>query len=406
MTTNSYLIIGRGVAGISAAREIRRLDPGSSIRLIGDEPYYYRASLSEWISGKTSDAMLPGRTQEFYRDLKLDQLDGRVREVQPGRSVAVLEDGRSMGYDRLLIATGANARRFPIPGLAGEESLVFRSLDDARTIREKAGCCGRVLILGGGVLGLELAGALSAMGGKAIAVVQLMPHMGAPLLDERTGHWVEDRMRAAGIEMFLEDTVEEVRDGTAFLKSGKSWPFDLFVQAVGVVPSYPEVPGLEAGRGIRIANDCTTSVEGIYAAGDCTETQPHESGEWGQTRIWLDCARQGKTAGRNMVEPGSAVLDSRPFYNASVLFDTFYSYLGEPNGQEGNTFIWESSRGFRKLRIVDGKLAGALFLGNRRSAHAVLDAVGKEVPVQDDGIAAPDYRWNDLVSGSWTYHFF
>jgi nitrite reductase (NADH) large subunit len=402
---NTYLLVGCGVAAVTAAREIRKLDRNGKIILVGDEPYYYRGSLSEWISGRTTEEMLPGRTAGFYQQLHLERVEGRVERIDPAEQIAALADGRIFHYDRLLIATGAKAREFPIPGLDSSASLRFRSLEDAGLIKEKAGCCGRVLILGGGVLGLELAGALSSMGGKQIAVVQLLPFMGIPLLDEHAALWLHERMRAAGVELFLEDTVVKVDNSTAEFRSGRKWDFDLFVQSVGIAPAFPEVPGLETGVGIRIANNGATNLENIFAAGDCTETKPDGHEAWQQTRTWLESSRQGKIAGCGMVQPEMHAPESSVFYNSSILFDLFYSYIGDPHGEGGDIFRWESGGGMRKIRVVDGRLEGALLLGERRQNLSVLHAVGKEV-LQGARIADPNFHWNDLTGQDWDYRFY
>ena len=175
MIDTQYLIIGNGMAGITAAQEIRHADPAGRILLIGDEdePYYYRASLSEWISGQTTDEMLPGRTPEFYNQMRIEQMTGYVVRLGPEVRQVHLAEGGVIGYDELLIATGARANVYPVEGL--EEVIVFRNLSDARGIKERLGCCGRALIVGGGILGLELAGALHKMGIQRIGVVQRTP---------------------------------------------------------------------------------------------------------------------------------------------------------------------------------------------------------------------------------------
>ena len=172
MTESKYLIIGNGVAGITAAQEIRQADPTGRILIVGDEaePYYYRASLSEWISGQITERMLTGRTAEFYEQLQIEQLHGFVERVDAERKEVQLASGELIGYEKLLIASGARANIYPVEGL--EELMVFRTLADAREIKERLGSCGRPLIVGGGILGLELAGALHKMGLSQLGLVQ------------------------------------------------------------------------------------------------------------------------------------------------------------------------------------------------------------------------------------------
>ncbi|MGC9349894.1 MAG: NAD(P)/FAD-dependent oxidoreductase [Anaerolineae bacterium] len=405
MAATKYLIIGNGVAGITAAQEIRRHDEAGQITVIGDEgePYYYRASLSEWIAEDNTTEMTYARTPEFYEAMHIETVTGLVSEVDPEQKSVTLENGDRMPYDKLLIATGARPNVIPIDGLS--DPLAYRTWDDARKIKARVTSDARVLILGGGVLGLELAGALVEIGMHNIAIVQLMDFLGPPLLDEPAGRWLEKRIRDDGLTIFLGDTVERVEGDVAHFRSGKTWTFDLFVQSVGVRPRYPEVPELEVGRAIRIDEHATTNLPDIYAAGDCTETCVRSKGEWRPTRIWLDCARQGKVAGCSMAGV-DASLTEYPFLNASILYDIHYAYIGEPNADSGTVYLNETDRTYRKVRLVDGKLSGAVLMGDRRGMMPMYQAIGISVAEYGDRVVQPDFPWNDLTGRDWGYLFF
>ena len=403
--------------GVTAAQEIRHGDPAGRIVIVSDEgaasllpsygegeAYYYRAALSEWISGQTTDEMLPGRTVEFYEQMDIEQTPGYVERIDPEAKQAHLADGGVIGYERLLIAAGARANVYSVEGL--EEVVVFRSLADAREIKERLGRCGRALIVGGGILGLELAGALHKMGIQRIGIVQRTPPLGKPLLDAPAAEWLQGRMEADGVDLFVGQTVAQVEGKTARLTSGRTWDFDILVQAIGVTPTFPEAPGLAAGKGIRIDERCRTNLPDIYAAGDCTETRAPGADGWQATRIWLDCARQGKTAGRNMADQG-AILPDTPFFNASIIYTVLYTYVGEPHGEEGQAHVWlDEDNGYRKVRVVDGKLAGALLLGERHGSMALFKAIGRPVAKFGADVACPDFPWNDLTGQDWDYLFY
>lgn len=408
MTAKRYLIIGNGVAGVTAAQTIRDIDVDGEITLIGDEgePYYYRASLSEWISGDNTEEMVYARTPSFYDDLYLKVIDGLVTEVMPDEKQVRLGNGETHTYDKLLIATGARANSFPIEGLDEEKILVYRTWDHARKIKEGVAQGARVLILGGGILGLELAGALVQMGVEEIAVAQLLKFMGGPVLDQPAGEWLHERMRADGVDLFLDDTVERVEGITAHFKSGKVWDFDLFVESVGIRQRYPEVPGLKTDRGIQIDEYARTNLADIYAAGDCTETYDPDGDSWQSTRIWLDCARQGKVAACNMTGIDDN-LKKYPFFNASIIYDVHYAYLGDPHGDEGDVYLWKRGKNaYRKVRVVDGTLAGALLLGNRHGLMPFYKAIGQPVAAFGEAIVEPGFAWNDLTGQDWDYLFF
>ena len=397
-----YLIVGNGIAGISAAQEIRCADPDGRILVVGDEgePYYYRASLSEWMAGEMTDDMLPGRTTAFYTNMRLEQLADHVTHIDAATKVATLRDGDSIRYQKLLIATGARANIFPIDGL--NEVHVYRTVADVRKLRSLVGCCGKALILGGGILGLELAGALHRMGIDQIAVVQRSEFIGGPLLDRPAADWLQARMQADGIDLFVNNTVERVSGQRAHLRSGHTWDFHVLIESVGITPVFPEVEGLDTGRGIQIDRHCRTNLSGIYAAGDCTETRTPGGDRWRATRIWLDCARQGKTAGRNMAG-GNESLPNTPFFNASLIYTVFYAYIGEPHGENGEVHIWQEGDDYRKVRVQDGKLVGALLLGQRRGSFALLKAIGQPVSAFGERIVHPEFPFNELTGRDWDY---
>ncbi len=405
MAATRYLIIGNGVAGVSAAQEIHRHDPSGPITMIGDEgiPYYYRASLSEWIAEDNTGEMVLARTPAFYAALGIESVVDTVLSVDTEAKQVILDNEDPLGYDRLLIATGASPNVVPIEGL--EETLVYRTWDDARQIKVGIASETRVLILGGGVLGLELAGALARLAMRQIAIVQLPDFVGPPLLDEPAGRWLEQRIRSDGLMLFLGDTVERIVAQTAHLQSGEALDFDLFVQSVGVKARYPEVPGLEIGKAIRIDAHGATNLPDVYAAGDCTETRVRSEDRWRSTRIWLDCARQGKVAGCSMAGI-EATLTEYPFLNASILYDVRYAYIGDPNGGGGVTYLMEDDGVYRKLRVVDGNLAGALLMGNRRGMMSLYRAIGLPVAEYGDAVVRPDFAWNDLTGWNWDYDFY
>ncbi|HDQ70964.1 MAG TPA: hypothetical protein ENN19_02575, partial [Chloroflexi bacterium] len=196
-----------------------------------------------------------------------------------------------------------------------------------------------------------------------------------------------------------------VEGQTAHLKSGRTWDFDILVEAVGITPVFPETPGLTAGRGIRIDVSCRTNLPDVYAAGDCTETQVPGTDSWQTTRIWLDCAKQGTVAGRNMAGD-ACTLPAQPFYNASVIYKAHYTYIGEPHGDAGESYVWQNGGGYRKIRVVEGKLAGALLLNARHGDRAIFKAMGQPVARFGADIAHPDFPWNDLTGQNWDYMFY
>jgi nitrite reductase (NADH) large subunit len=408
MSSNArtMLIIGDGMAGITAAQEMRRRDASARIMVVSEErePYYYRASLSEWIAGRITRDMLGGRSPAFYDDMRLQRIVGRVTRVEADDHVVILADGRRIAYDRLLIATGASPNKLSVPGLVATQTLTFRSMADAERIRALVTMDARILVIGGGVLGLELLGALAHAGLRRLGLVHLHATVGAPILDGPAAEILQARMRHHGVDLLLEDALQAVDGQVAILQSGETWPFDRVVQAIGITPVFPAVDGLDVGRGIRIDATCRTNLPDIYAAGDCAELLD-SSGAWRPTRIWRDCGRQGRVVGANMVG-GSLRLGSEPLFNASWIYDLAYSLIGDAHGPEGEDLVWQDGNAYRKVKRVDGRLAGALLLGQRQSSQSMYAALGCDISHYGAEVASPEFDWNDLSGQNWDYAFF
>ena len=406
MNPRHLIIIGNGVAGVSAAQEARKTDPQARITLIGNEPlpYYYRSSLTEWIAGELVSENIIARTSDFYEAMQIDQVSGTVEKVMPESCRLQFTDGRMMHYDALCIATGARASTIRFEGLEESQIRTYRTKADAEHIKASLLEDTRVLIVGGGVLGLELAGGLQRMGVKEVAIIEYQGHIARPILDEPLARWLEARIRADGYQVFLNNTLDHVEGQTAVLKSGETLSFGLLVESVGIRPVFPEVPGLESGKGIRIDPHGKTNLEGIFACGDCTETFDETSGYWQTTRIWYDCARQGRAAGASMAG-GENPYRRKGFFNCSYIYNDLYSYIGEPHG-EGTVYRYHQGDAHRKIRLVNGKLAGALLLNNRHGTTPIFHALGMDLSAYGETLAHPDFDWNALTGEDWDYRFF
>ncbi|GHG98693.1 NAD(P)/FAD-dependent oxidoreductase [Streptomyces lanatus] len=294
------LIVGASQAGLQLATTLRQLGDTEPIALVGEEAYppYQRPPLSkEVLAGEADFESLAFRTPNYYADARIDLVSGeRVTEValsrsgRPGSGVATTESGRTLPFDRMALTVGAGPRRLGIPGANLDGICYLRDRDDAANLRVRLGTAARVVVVGGGFIGLEAAAVARALG-KDVTVVEaaerLIPRAVAPV--------VSDFYRRAhirrGVQVLLSTTVsgfdgESGRVATVCLADGTRLPADLVLVGVGVVPrtELAEQLGLECDGGIVVDAYARTSNPLIGAAGDCT-VQPHPTTGLGRVRL-------------------------------------------------------------------------------------------------------------------------
>jgi len=360
-TPGRIVIVGGGAAGFAAAEMLRRQEFNGSIVMLSHEASapVDRPNLSkDYLAGSAPEDWLPLRPENFYADAAIElRLNTEVASIDTKSRAVLLAGGEAVGYDRLLLATGAEPVRLPIPGADAPHVHVLRSLADCRAIIALADGARRAIVIGASFIGLEAAAALRARNIE-VHVVGLETRPMERVLGPAMGDFVRSLHEEHGVIFHLGDTVTAIDGKRASLKSGGAIEADLVVVGVGVRPrlALAEKAGLAIDRGVTVNACLETSVPGVYAAGDIARWPDPHSRENVRVEHWVVAERQGQTAARNMLGQRE-VFDAVPFF-WSQHYDVPINYVGHAEK-------WDEI-------AVDGDIAGRDCLLQYKSGGRVL----------------------------------
>ncbi len=392
-----YIIVGAGVAGMTAAMAIRRLDAEGTVTVLTDEehPFYARIRLPELLSGSVAAEALVLKKPQWYERNRIELRTGEMAvDIDPSARVLVTSKGASERYDALLLATGSRANVPPVEGTDRPCVFTLRTMADALSIRERVGSGGRrVCVIGGGVLGLE-ASYHMLRAGNAVEVVEFFPRLLPKQTDADASAMFQRRLESLGLAFHLSGrTTAIVGDGApeaVVLEDGRRVACDTVLISAGVRPTVKLATrlGLRIGRGTVVDDRMWTGVPDVYAAGDLIE---HRGVTYG---IWPPAERQGEVAGTNMAG-GQAVYEGSTISNVLkvVGVDLFAAGDIDPAGIKQSVVERDPARGvYRKLVLDDGRIVGAILLGDANDQRRVLRAIesGRDVRAHLDSIR----RWD------------
>ncbi len=325
------VIVGGGAAGFAAAEMLRRKLFGGRIVMLSQDtaPPVDRPNLSkDYLAGSAPEDWLPLRSDEYYREAKIDLCrDVEVTAIDPAKHQVKLSNGEAIPYDRLLLATGAEPVRLPIPGAGPSQVHTLRSLDDCRAIIKAADGARRALVIGASFIGLEVAASLRAR--------EIEVHVVAPekrpmerVLGAEMGDFVRALHEEHGVIFHLEDSVDRLDGKRVTFKSGGTLDVDLIVAGVGVRPrlALAEAAGLTLDRGVAVDAYLQTSAPDIYAVGDIARWPDPHSGATIRVEHWVVAERQGQVAALNMMGERTP-FDAVPFF-WSQHYDVPINYVG------------------------------------------------------------------------------
>jgi len=337
------VIVGAGPAGVGAALAARQTDSGADILLVSDEhsePYEKPPLSKAVLTGKAhpQDAPIagPGGVGRHGITLKGGTICAAIDRA--GRAV-VTEAGERIPYDALVLATGSINRTLPLFP-AGQKRIHYLRIEaEALALREELRACQSLLVVGAGLIGLEVAASAAEIGiGIRTTVIEIAPRILARVCDEETSAVIEARHRAAGVDIRVGTVISAVRtspEGRIAIDTDKAGTFsaDLVVVGAGVLPNdrLAKAAGLEVQDGIVVDAHCRTSDPAILAAGDCTRF----AGPHGPVRLenWRHAQEHGAVAGRNAAG-GEAVYNTAPSF-WSEQYDLYIQGVGWPLPQAG-----------------------------------------------------------------------
>lgn len=339
---DSVVIAGGGQAGYQIAASLRTEGFGGSIFLIGEEPHlpYQRPPLSKaFVLGKQDQAKLLLRPESFYGGHQIEVLAAeRVVSIKRTARQIRLKSGRQMNYGTLVLALGARNRRIPVPGGDLDGVCYLRTLSEAVELKQRLEQAARVVVIGGGFAGLEVAASARALG-KEVTVIEALPRLMARAVGSVISAFVHAAHVAQGVKILLSAQVEEIRgsEGKAqevVLKSGQAIPADLVVAAVGIAPrtELAQEAGLPVENGIVVDEMLRTADGNIFAIGDCAQYPSAFSG----TRVRLESVQnavdQGVSVARTIAGKAAAYRAVPWFW--SDQFEIRLQMAGLPDGHD------------------------------------------------------------------------
>lgn len=378
------VIVGGGIAAQSVAEAIRARSPQSQITMVCEEPRlpWDRVSLSHLlIDGEVDELQL--RPAAWYEDQRIEvRTATRITQLDAARRTATTDTGEVLDWDRCVLATGSDALMPPIPGIEQEGVVAFRSPEDCAVIQQAADAGRPAAVIGGGLLGLEAARGIAARGAQ-VTVVHLMDRLMERQLDANAAALLAPAIEELGVQVLLERQTAQIRGeagratGLAF-SDGTTLDAELIVMAIGI-RSRTDLAlsaGLEVGRGILVDDRLQTSAPGVFAVGECAE---HRGMVYG---IVAPIHEQTQVCAAALLD------DETPTYAGSILSAKLKIMgidlvsIGAAEGS-GATVEDRDARSYRKLVVEDGRLTGAVLMGDVRGHELLLDKVRSGAEVTD-----------------------
>ncbi len=401
----NYTIIGNGVAGTEAAKTIRKRDPQAEITIITQDhyPFYSRPRLPELLAKEVSVEGIYVYNIEWYHKNHIQLfLNGTVKNIDPKNRKITLTDKSTFAYDKLLLDTGSSSALPPIEGISAAEGVfTLRTVQDVLTITERTARAKTVTLIGGGLLGLEAGNGLRKLG-LTVTVVEFFDRLLPRQLDAEGSVILQKQLEAFGLKFFLGAQSKSIKDTGSVkileLKDGKLIESDFVLVSAGIKPniSLAQAAGISVNKGVVVNDLMETSIPGVYAAGDVAE---HKGRIYG---IWPAAQRQGVIAGTNMSggnEPYPGTVPSTSLKIAGIHLTSMGDITTEDKSIEQIKAKNPGINIYKKLFMKDGRIQGAIFLGDTKNVYEIGQLIEKKTDVSKfkDRILEADFNIKDLL---------
>ncbi|MFP4381119.1 MAG: FAD-dependent oxidoreductase [Candidatus Sumerlaeia bacterium] len=375
----TVVIVGGGIAGLAAAEAVRTMSDDAKIILIQreDKPPYYRLNLTRYLAGDVKEKNLPIHPEDWYAEKNIDlRLNTAIREIDAEGYQVKTADGDSIEYERLILTTGAHPFVPPIPGAQKKGVYTIRTKDDCDAILGLPPKDKQCVVIGGGILGLETAGALADQGAEVTLLESygwLLPRQ----LNEKAGKLLADHAASRDINIISPSKVEEIvgdeaAHGVKIKDQDELIDAEIVIITTGVRTNsfLARQAGLKVEKGVVVNDLLQTSNSDIYAAGDVCE---HQGVLYG---IWAPAQYQGDIAGRNAAGANIEFGGVPRSNTLKVLGKDMFS-VGEVQASDGSyTEIEEEKDGvYHRFLFQDGQMRGAIFLGDSHLSNKAKEAV-------------------------------
>jgi nitrite reductase (NADH) large subunit len=366
-----YVIVGNGVAGTTAAEQIRKRDKEGGITIFSDEeiPFYWRIKLNEYLAGEITREGLIAKKESWYRENRIDlRLSSRVKG---GEAKSLSTTGNEkIAFDKLLIATGSRSFVPPIKGADKKGVFTLRSFRDVKEISEKAAKSSEAVLIGGGLLGIEAGNALRKLGLK-VKVVEFFPRLLPRQLDMEGAKRLQVLMEDMGFSFRLGAKTSHIA-GTSttegvVLEGGEEISGTMVIISAGVRPDLELADSLELekDKGIKVDDQLKTSMKDVFAAGDVVEFKGMTYG------IWPAAMEQGKTAGINMTG-GSEPYKGTTMANILKVAGIDLASAGDIDADgKRETTLYVGEGLYKKVVFDQGRIIGCIMLGDTEGFTSV-----------------------------------